>query len=80
MPRDRDQDSGVYTLVFAIAVALFLFVAYQVYQRYLRPPAPRPVREQPARPGQGPEAEDDGYDRAPSSLPPVRVDGGVMGG
>jgi hypothetical protein len=33
MRRDEDEDSSLYTIVFAITIALFLFVAYQGYKR-----------------------------------------------
>lgn len=79
MRRDEEQDSSVYAIVFAITIALFLFVGYQGYKRYFKKAGGRtPGLE--AQIKHTPPVQDDGYDRAPSSLPPLRVDGGVMGG
>ncbi len=80
MAREEDEDSSIYTIVFGITIALFLFVAYQGYNRYFRKSAAkRPVADAGRTPASA-TAADDGYDRAPSSLPPLRVDKGVTGG
>ncbi|PCI36957.1 MAG: hypothetical protein COB53_07905 [Elusimicrobia bacterium] len=80
MPGDDDnKENVIYAMVFFITIVLFLFVGYQGYQRYIRKPGERPKAARKESQKAPPEV-DDGYDRAPSSLPPLRVDGGVMGG
>lgn len=72
--RGEEEDSGIYTIVFAVTIALFLFVAYQGYKRFIRktPPRKPPVGRTLRRPSTEPA---DGIDRAPSALPALKTDG-----